>query len=360
VAGGIVETVTREPLGVVGNISAWNYPYFVGVNVIVPALLAGNAVVYKPSELATLTGRAIAEMAWGSGLPDGLFGLVVGAGDVGAALAAQPLDALCFTGSNATGARVAAAVGSAPGATDRLAGRATMVQLELGGKDPAYVADDVDVAAVAASVAGGAFYNAGQSCCAVERVYVHRSVHDEFVDAFVGEVGRFVVGDPTDPATFIGPLTRAAQLDVLEEQVEEAVARGATVRCGGGRLDLPGGRWFAPTVLTGVDAGMALMRDETFGPVVGVQAVDDDDAAVAAMNDTAFGLTASVYTPDEGRARAVLAQLDTGSAYWNCSDRVSVRLPWSGRRGSGVGVTLGEDGIRAFTRPRAWHLRHRS
>jgi acyl-CoA reductase-like NAD-dependent aldehyde dehydrogenase len=347
---GIEEVISHEPLGVVANISAWNYPYFVGSNVFVPALLTGNAVLYKPSEHAALTGRAIAEMIWGAGVPVDVFALVIGAGDVGAALLDQPLDGVFFTGSYATGRSIAAA----------LAGSMARVQLELGGKDPVYVCDDVDVAIAAASLADGAFYNDGQSCCSVERIYVHDRIHDEFVERFVEAVAGFVAGDPTDEKTYLGPLTRAAQADVLDAQVADAVQHGATLRTGGARHDGGtggAGVWFAPTVLTEVTHEMAVMRDESFGPIIGIQRVADDDEALALMNDTDFGLTAGVYAADEVRATDLLRRVDAGTAYWNCCDRVSPRLPWSGRHHSGVGSTLSTYGITTFTKPKAWHLR---
>jgi acyl-CoA reductase-like NAD-dependent aldehyde dehydrogenase len=259
----------------------------------------------------------------------------------------QPLDAVCFTGSHATGVKVAAA------AAPRLA----RLQLELGGKDPAYVCDDVEVGPVAAAVADGAFYNTGQSCCAVERVYVHERIWDRFVDAFVTAVRGYVLGDPLDEQTYIGPLARRElALAVLEGQVAEAVARGARVLTGGSRVARPG-FFFPPTVLVDVDDTMRVMRDETFGPLVGLAAVRSDDEAVARMNDTPYGLTAAVYTPDRTRAERLLAGVNAGTVYWNCCDRVSPRLPWSGRGASGLGVTLSRDGIAAFLRPRAWHLR---
>jgi acyl-CoA reductase-like NAD-dependent aldehyde dehydrogenase len=343
---GLREVISHEPLGVVANISAWNYPYFVGLNVIVPALLTGNAVLYKPSELAAMTGQAIGDMLWGAGVPREVFAVVIGDGRAGAALLDQPLEAVFFTGSYATGRRIA----------ETLAGRLVQLQLELGGKDPVYVAPDVDVAAAAESLADGAFYNAGQSCCSVERIYVHESIHDGFVDAFVAVADALVIGDPDEEATYIGPLTRAAQLDVLDAQVADALAKGATLGTGGGRVAGRDG-WFLPTVITGVDHDMAVMREESFGPIIGIQRVADDDEALALMNDTRYGLTAGVYTADEGRARAMLAKVSVGSAYWNCCDRVSPRLPWSGRGHSGTGSTLSTYGIATFTRPKAWHLR---
>ena len=344
---GLTEVVAHEPLGVVANISAWNYPYFVGANVFVPALLAGNAVLYKPSEHATLTGLAIASMLGDAGVPIDVFAPVVGDGAAGVELLAHELDGVFFTGSYRTGRAIAEVV----------AGRMIPVQLELGGKDPAYVCDDVDVAAAAAGLADGAFYNNGQSCCSVERIYVHRAVHDEFVARFVEVVDGFVLGDPTDDATYLGPLTRPEQVGVLEAQVRDAVAAGATLVRGGHALADRPGAWFEPTVLVGADNSMAVMREESFGPVIAIAAVADDDEAVAAMADTDYGLTAAVYGRDESRARAVLSRLDVGSAYWNCCDRVSPRLPWSGRGHSGIGTTLSTAGLRSFTRPRAWHLR---
>jgi acyl-CoA reductase-like NAD-dependent aldehyde dehydrogenase len=343
---GMREVVAREPLGVVANVSAWNYPYFVGSNVFVPALLAGNAVLYKPSEFSTLTGLAIAEMMHEAGVPREVFTPVIGAGPVGAALVDQPVDGVFFTGSYATGQRIAAAAGA----------RMVRVQLELGGKDPVYVCDDVDVAKAAASVADGAFYNTGQSCCSVERVYVEAGIHDAFVDAFLAEVKAFVVGDPLDERTYVGPVTRRAQLDALDRQVADAKAKGAQARVGGARRPGPG-FWFDPTVLTGVDHAMEVMREETFGPVIGIQAARDDEEALRLMNDTSYGLTAGVYSRDEARASRILRRVHAGSAYWNCCDRVSPRLPWSGRGHSGMGSTLGRDGILAFTQPKAWHLR---
>jgi acyl-CoA reductase-like NAD-dependent aldehyde dehydrogenase len=344
--GGMKERIEHVPLGVVGNISAWNYPWFVGCNVIVPALLTGNAVLYKPSEYATLTGLEIARLLHEAGVPQEVFVALVGAGPVGAALLEQPIDGLFFTGSHATGARIAGTVGS----------RFIRLQLELGGKDPTYVSDDADAAAAAASLAEGAMYNTGQSCCSVERIYVHEKIHGAFLDAFVRTVQGFRIGDPMREDTYIGPITRAQQLEVLGAHVADAVAKGARLHCGGHRLPGPG-NWFAPTVLSNVDHSMELMREESFGPIIGIQQVSGDEEALRLMNDTRYGLTAGVYTPDGERAQRLLARVNAGSLYWNCCDRVSPRLPWSGFGDSGVGVTLSTYGIETFTRPRAWHLR---
>ena len=345
-AAGMRERISLEPLGVIANISAWNYPYFVGGNVFVPALLTGNAVLYKPSEFAALTGLEIGKRLHASGVPSDVFAVVIGAGAVGSELIKQPIDGVFFTGSYATGQRIAREVGP----------RMLKLQLELGGKDPIYVRGDVDVATAAASLADGAMYNTGQSCCSVERIYVHQTVYDDFVSAFVKEVAGFKRGDPTADDTYIGPLTRAPQIDVLERQVADAVAKGATLRLGGTRLPPPG-QWFAPTVLTNVDHSMEVMREESFGPIIGIQKVADDDEAVRLMNDTEYGLTAGVYTKDQQQANQMLSRLRAGSVYWNCCDRVSPRLPWSGVGHSGVGLTLSTYGIETFTRPKAWHLK---
>ena len=344
--GGMREQIEHVPLGVVGNISAWNYPWFVGGNVFVPALLTGNTVLYKPSEYATMTGLEIARLLYEAGVPYDAFITLVGDGSVGAALMEQRIDGLFFTGSYATGARIARTMGS----------RMVKLQLELGGKDPTYVRADANVKNAAESLADGAMYNTGQSCCSVERIYVHASIYDEFVRSFVDVVKGFKVGDPMAEDTYIGAITRAPQLDVLDAQVEDARRKGGRLLVGGHRLPGPG-NWYAPTVYADVNHSMELMREESFGPIIGIQKVADDAEAVAMMNDTRYGLTAGVYTPDETVARGILAQVNAGSVYWNCCDRVSPRLPWSGYGDSGIGLTLSTYGIQTFCRTKAWHLR---
>ena len=345
-APALQEIVAFEPLGVVANVSAWNYPYFVGSNVFVPALLTGNAVLYKPSELTTLTGLRIVELLHQAGIPTDVMIAVVGGGATGAALVAGDVDGVFFTGSFATGKRIAQAV----------AGRMIKLQLELGGKDPTYVCDDVNVQAAAESLADGAMYNNGQSCCSVERIYVQRGIYPAFLDAFVNTVRGFAVGEPEDPNTYISPLARRDQLAVLEAQVADAVAKGGRVLAGGKRAT-PGGGAFLPTVVADATDDMSLMREESFGPVIGIAPVDGDDEAVRRMNDNDYGLTAGVYSASRERARAILARVEAGSVYWNCCDRVSPRLPWTGRKHSGIGSTLSTHGIRTFLQPKAWHLR---
>ena len=345
--GGLHEQISHQPLGVVANISAWNYPYFVGGNVIVPALLTGNAVLYKPSEFATLTGQHLTRLLHAAGVPPAVMQCLAGASEVGRALVEQRIDGLFFTGSHATGTRIA----------QSLATRLVKLQLELGGKDPSYVRADANIKNAAESLADGAMYNTGQSCCSVERIYVHGSIHDAFVEQFVSTVRGFKLGDPMHADTYFGAITRAPQIAVLQAQVADALAKGATLLLGGKAMPGPG-QGFEPTVMSNVSHAMDLMREESFGPVIGIQKVGSDDEAVALMNDTRYGLTAGVYTRDEAAARALLAQVNAGSVYWNCCDRVSPRLPWSGHGDSGIGLTLSRYGIQAFTRPKAWHLRH--
>jgi len=212
------------------------------------------------------------------------------------------------------------------------------------------------VRAAAESLADGAMYNNGQSCCSVERIYVHRDVYGPFLEAFQQVVRGFVVGDPEDDRTYIGPLARRDQIGVLSAQVADAVAKGGRVLTGGGPA-AAGSQVFQPTVVADATNDMSLMRQESFGPVIGIAPVSGDEEAVRLMNDTEYGLTAGVYTKDRARARAVLARVDAGSVYWNCCDRVSPRLPWTGRRHSGIGSTLSREGIRTFVQPKAWHFR---
>nr|WKN39221.1 aldehyde dehydrogenase family protein [Tunicatimonas sp. TK19036] len=344
---GLVEKIVYEPLGVIANISAWNYPYLVGVNVFVPALIAGNGVLYKPSEYTTLTGLKIEELLHRAGVPEDVFQMVVGGGEVGKALLDLPLDGYFFTGSYRTGKSIYEAV----------APKMVPCQLELGGKDPLYVPDNSsNIPKVAQAAVEGAFYNNGQSCCAVERIYVHEKVYDDFLDAFVKEVQTLKLGNPEDSEVFIGPLARKDQIAVLEQQVKDAMEKGATLLTGGKKADQKG-YYFDPTVLTNVNHQMQVMKEESFGPIIGIQKVESNEEAVALMQDTEYGLTAAVYCDTQEEAEEILSQIDSGSAYWNCCDRVSANLPWSGRKHSGIGATLSYHGIRAFVKPKAYHLR---
>ncbi|CAH0995866.1 Succinate-semialdehyde dehydrogenase [NADP(+)] [Emticicia aquatica] len=344
---GLTERISYEPLGVVCNISAWNYPFLVGVNVFIPALIGGNAVFYKPSEFSTLTGLMIEKLLKEAGIPDDVFAVAVGAKEVGEQLLKMPLDGYFFTGSYQTGLSI----------YEKVAPKMVVCQLELGGKDPLYVADDVvDIQAVAAGTADGAFYNNGQSCCAVERIYVHEKVYDRYVEEFVKEVKSYKIGQPTSDGVYIGALSRKSQIGFLEKQVQDALKKGATLLSGGKAIESEG-YFFEPTVLTNVTHKMDVMREESFGPIIGIMKVKDDNEATKLMQDTEYGLTAAVYTANKKRAEKILKQIDAGSGYWNCCDRVSAPLPWSGRKNSGFGATLSHAGIRAFVKPKAWHLR---
>ena len=344
---GMEERISYEPLGIICNISAWNYPFLVGVNVFVPALLGGNAVMYKPSEYATLTGLEIEKLLKQAGVPSTIFQIAIGAGNVGEILLELPFNGYFFTGSYKTGKYI----------YEKVAPKMVPCQCELGGKDPLYVADDIkDVKAVAAGTADGAFYNNGQSCCAVERIYVQEKVYDQYIDEFVKEVKSWKIGQPTEEGIYFGPLTRKEQLVILENQVTDALSKGATILTGGKKVNTKG-YFFEPTVLVKVNHGMNVMKDESFGPVIGIMKVKDDDEAIQLMQDTEYGLTASVYSADKKRAENILQQINAGTGYWNCCDRVSAALPWGGRQHSGFGITLSHAGLRAFVRPKGYHLR---
>jgi len=345
--GATKEKIVYEPLGVIANISAWNYPYLVGINVFIPALIGGNAVFYKPSEYATLTGLHIQNLLHEAGVPPNCFQTAIGRGEVGEQLLQLPLDGYFFTGSYRTGKYVA----------EKVASKMVPCQLELGGKDPLYVMDDVDDIHITATDAlEGVVYNSGQSCCAIERIYVQEKVYDAFVNSYVQQCNKLVMGNPLDKITTIGPLSRKEQQAFLLSQVTDAVNRGATIICGG-KIPPGKGYFFEPTVLVNVNHTMKLMTEESFGPVVGIQKVKDDVEAIQLMQDSPYGLTAAVYSKSFERAQEVMRQMNTGSVYWNCCDRVSATLPWSGRKQSGLGATLSYQGIRAFVQPKAYHIR---
>ncbi|MEO0472634.1 MAG: aldehyde dehydrogenase family protein [Bacteroidota bacterium] len=344
---GLTEKIVHEPLGVIANISAWNYPYLVGVNVFVPALLAGNAVLYKPSEYTTMTGIRIEDLLHDAGVPRSVFQVVAGGKESGEALLKLPLDGYYFTGSHRTGQYI----------YEQVAAKMVPCQMELGGKDPLYVSkDNSNIPAVAAAAVEGAFYNSGQSCCAVERIYVHEAVYDEFVEAFVAETAKLKVGDPLDKDSWIGPLARREQLDVLQKQAGDALLKGAGIAYGEERWEGKG-YYFIPTVFTDVNHSMKLMKEESFGPVIGIQKVASDQEAIELMLDTDYGLTAAVYSDSYESAEPILKAMNTGTVYWNCCDRVSAPVPWSGRKRSGLGATLSSVGLRTFTQPKAYHLR---
>jgi len=345
--GNTKEVLAFEPLGVICNISAWNYPFLVGVNVFIPALISGNAVMYKPSEFSTLTGLNITKYLHASGIPQDVFIPVIGGAQAGEVLLGLPMDGYFFTGSYKTGKYIA----------EKVSHKLVPVGLELGGKDPLYVTDElVDLKQVAAAAVEGCFYNNGQSCCGVERVYVNENIYDEFMEHFLNEVKKLKVGDPAIATNNQGAITRSSHMAFLEAQITEALGKGAKLLHGGKKIGEQG-NFFSPAVLTEVNHTMKIMMEESFGPIIGIMKVKNDEEAIKLMNDCEYGLTASVYCKNIERAKKILAQVDAGTSYVNCCDRVSAYLPWAGRKNSGLGATLSYLGILAFTKPRAWHIR---
>jgi len=344
--------VRREPLGVVLTIAPWNYPYLTAVNSVVPAILAGNAVVLRHSAQTPLCAERFAEAFAAAELPEGVFQFVhTGHAETERLVASSGIDFVAFTGSVSAGRAVQAA------ARERFIG----IGLELGGKDPAYVRADADLEHAVAELVDGAFFNAGQSCCGIERIYVARERFDEFVEAYVAGVRAYRLGDPLDPAVTLGPMVRREAADWVRGQIAEAVSRGARalVDPTGFPADAPGTPYLAPQVLVDVDHGMGVMREESFGPVVGIMAVQGDDEAVALMNDSDLGLTASVWTRDLAVAEALGARVETGTWFMNRCDYLDPALAWTGVKDSGRGATLSRVGFEHLTRPKSFHLRER-
>jgi acyl-CoA reductase-like NAD-dependent aldehyde dehydrogenase len=344
---GFVLGIRHEPLGVVLDIAAWNYPLIVPVNVIVPALAAGNALVLKHSPKSPAAGEHFARALATLSEPDVFQNVVVPDAEAGELLTAPEIDHVCFTGSVRTGRTVYRA------AAERLIG----VGLELGGKDPAYVAADADLAFAAENVVDGACYNAGQSCCAVERAYVHASLYEAFLERATLAMQGYRLGDPLEESTTMGPLVERASLQKVESHVADALARGARLLCGGRRRPDLAGFFYEPTLLADVPDDALVMREETFGPVLPVRAVRDDDEALRAMNDSRYGLTASVWTRDAARVERFVAELEAGTVFQNRCDYLDPALPWTGWKESGLGSTLSRHGFLHLTRRKSVHLR---
>jgi acyl-CoA reductase-like NAD-dependent aldehyde dehydrogenase len=347
---GFTRFIRREPLGVVLVVAPWNYPWLTAVNHVVPALLAGNAVVLRHSSQTPLCGERFAEAFEAAGLPEGVFqALHASHADTEAMIAGPDVDFVAFTGSVAAGRAVQRAA----------VGRFIGLGLELGGKDPAYVRPDADLERAVAGIVDGAYFNAGQSCCGVERVYVHRDVYGAFVDAARAEVERYRLGHPLDPAVTLGPMVRAEAADFVRGQVREAVSAGARALVDPARFpaDREATPYLAPQLLVDVDHSMRVMREESFGPVVGIMSVRDDEQAIALMNDSPFGLTASVWTRDERAALAIGERVETGTWFMNRCDYLDPALAWVGVKESGRGCTLSRLGFDQLTRPKSFHLR---
>jgi len=342
--------IRREPLGVVLVLAPWNYPWLTSVNAVVPALLAGNAVILKMASQTPLVAERYAEAFKAAGLPDGVFQFLHLSHDATAKIIAdQRIAFVAFTGSVEGGHAVQRAA----------AARFIATGLELGGKDPAYVRADADLASSVENLVDGAFFNSGQSCCGVERIYVHRTLFGPFVDAFAELTRKYKLGNPLDKATTLGPMVRTEAANTVRMQIAEALAKGAKALVDPKSFpaDKPGTPYLAPQVLVDVDHRMALMTEETFGPAVGIMSVESDEDAIRLMNDSRYGLTASIWTKDQDAALRIGDALETGTCFMNRCDYLDPALAWTGVKDSGRGCTLSRLGLEAFTRPKSFHLR---
>lgn len=349
---GFRRLIRREPVGVVLTIAPWNFPYMTAVNSVWPALAAGNAVLLKHARQTALAAERMARVLAEAGLPEDVFqALHMGHDTAAAVMQAESVRTICFTGSVRGGHDVQRAIA----AGDGFAGAG----LELGGKDPAYVRADADIAHAAAGLADGVFSNAGQSCCSIERIYVHESVYDDFVDGLVGEARALVLGDPLERTTTLGPMVNAGAADFVRAQVADAVARGARTLIDAAEFAADGGAYKAPQVLVDVDHSMRVMTQESFGPVVGVMKVASDDEAVERMNDSEYGLSAAIWSADADAAEALGDRIDTGTVYMNRCDYLDPALAWTGVKHTGRGCTLSLLGYEQLTRPKSFHLRMR-
>ena len=347
---GFTRFVRREPLGLVFCLAPWNYPYLCAVNAIIPAMAAGNVVLLKHSAQTPLCAERITQAAQAAGLPPGVFQHVHCSHEqVAKTIGDQRVDFVAFTGSVEGGHAVQKAASS----------RFIATGLELGGKDPAYVRADARVEHAAENLVDGAFFNSGQSCCGIERIYVHADLYSDFIDAFVSHVHRYRLGNPLDPETSLGPMVRSSAADFVRGQITEAVAAGARAHIDASRYPAASdlGPYLAPQVLTGVNHSMAVMSEESFGPVVGIMSVNSDDEAIALMNDSRYGLTASLWTHDLDAATALGDQLQTGTVFMNRCDYLDPQLAWVGVKDSGRGCTLSSMGYESLTRPKSFHLR---
>jgi acyl-CoA reductase-like NAD-dependent aldehyde dehydrogenase len=340
--------IRREPLGVVLTIAPWNYPYLTAVNSVVPALLAGNTVILRHSSQTPLCAERFAQCFEEAGLPRGVFQFLhCSHSEVERLIGSSKVDFVAFTGSVEGGHAVQRAAAS----------RFIGLGLELGGKDPAYVRADADLERAVENLADGAFFNAGQSCCGVERIYAHASIYAAFIEGLVSAVERYTLGNPLDPGTTLGPLVRASAADFVRGQVSEALEAGARALIDPARFaaDEPGTAYLAPQVLVDVDHSMRVMAEESFGPVVGVMKVQDDAEAVALMNDSRFGLTASIWTRDVEAGIALGDRIETGTCFVNRCDYLDPALAWTGVKDSGRGCTLSRLGYEVLTRPKSFH-----
>jgi acyl-CoA reductase-like NAD-dependent aldehyde dehydrogenase len=350
---GFTRFVRREPLGVVLTVAAWNYPYLIAVNSVVPAIMAGNVVILKHSAQTPLCAERFAECFEAAGLPKGVFQVLHTSHEDTDRIIRDPrVDFVAFTGSVAGGRAVQRA------ASTRFIG----VGLELGGCDPVYVRHDANLDHAIENIVDGAYFNSGQSCCGLQRVYVHHGVYQRFVDGFVELTRKYLLDDPTQQGTTLGPLVRTAAADGVRMQIDASVTAGARAAIPEGEFALskPGTPYLAPQVLLDVNHRMPVMREEIFGPVAGVMKVGSDDEAIALMNDSDYGLTAAVWTEDEEAAIALGQRVNTGTWFMNRCDYLDPALAWVGVKDSGHGCTLSVVGYEHLTRPKSFHLRTRT
>ena len=347
---GFERFITREPLGVVLTVAPWNYPYLTAVNSVVPALMAGNAVILKHAAQTLLVGERFQMAADKAGFPQGLLqNLALSHDQTAQLIGSGSVDMACFTGSVEVGKAIERAA----------AGAFIPVGLELGGKDPAYVRADANLPFAIENLVDGAYFNSGQSCCGIERIYVHECLFDAFVDGFVALTKTYILGDPLDSATTLGPMVNASAADFVRSQIADAVAAGAKAHLDPAAFphDKAGTPYMAPQVLTNVTHNMSVMRDESFGPVIGIMRVSDDLEAIRLMNDSRFGLTASIWSEDVEAAHAIAAQIETGTVFLNRCDYLDPALAWTGVKDSGRGATLSTLGYEHLTRPKSHHFR---
>ncbi|MGE0610895.1 MAG: aldehyde dehydrogenase family protein, partial [Hyphomicrobiales bacterium] len=350
---GFTRSIERVPLGVVFTIAPWNYPYLTAVNSIIPALMAGNAAVLKHARQTLLVGERFAKAFGMAGLPEGLFhNLVLGHGQAADIIARREADLICFTGSVPGGAAIEKAA----------AGHFRHVGLELGGKDPAYVRADADLDFAVENLVDGAFFNSGQSCCGIERIYVSEKLFRPFVEGAVELTRKYVLGSPLEKQTTLGPMIDAGAAAFVRGQIAAALRGGAKAHIEEKAFSASkeGTAYLAPQVLTNVNHQMDVMREESFGPVVGIMAVKDDEEAIALMNDSPFGLTASIWTADEDAARSIGRRVETGTVFMNRCDYLDPALAWTGVKDTGRGVTLSRVGYEHMTRPKSYHFRTRT
>lgn len=347
---GFERFVARDPLGLVFVVAPWNYPFLTSVNAVIPALAAGNVVLLKHSHQTPLVAERYAEAAKAAGLPAGVFQILhTDHADSAKIVGDSRVDHVCFTGSVEGGKAIQRAIG------ERFIGAG----LELGGKDPAYVRADADLAHAVENLVDGAFFNSGQSCCGIERIYVHESLYAKFVDGFVALTKTYKLGNPTDKAVNLGPMVRASAAECVRGQIAEAVGQGAKSLVDPKHFpaDAPGTPYLAPHVLVDVTHAMRVMTEESFGPVIGIMKVKSDDEAVALMNDSAYGLTAAIWTADVAAAKRIGATLATGTVFMNRCDYLDPALAWTGVKNTGRGATLSTLGYEHLTRPKSFHLR---